>query len=44
MAQIYVTRGLSSSGDTPAMPFRLLNAPEISVIEITATTPQSMLD
>lgn len=44
MAQIYVTRGLSSSGDTPAMPFRLLNAPEISIIEITATSPQSMLE
>ena len=43
-AQIYVTRGLSNSGDTPLMPFRLLNAPEISVITITATTPQSMLD
>ncbi|MBQ4089599.1 MAG: metallophosphoesterase [Clostridia bacterium] len=44
LAQIYVTRGLSSSGDTPAMPFRLLNAPEISIVEITATSPQSMLE
>lgn len=43
-AQIYVTRGLSSSGDTPFMPFRLLNSPEISVITITATSPQSMLE
>lgn len=43
-AQIYVTRGLSTSGDTPAMPFRLLNAPEISIVEITATSPQSMLE
>ena len=43
-AQIYVTRGLSSSGDTPAMPFRMLNSPEISVITITATTPKSMLE
>jgi hypothetical protein len=43
-AQIYVTRGLSSSGDTPLMPFRLLNSPEVSVITITATTPQSMLE
>lgn len=42
--QIYVTRGLASSGDTNLMPFRLLNQPEISVIEITATSPQSMLD
>lgn len=44
LVQIYVTGGLSNSGDTPMMPFRLLNAPEISIIEITATTPQSMLD
>ena len=43
-AQMYVTRGLASSGDTPLMPFRLLNAPEISLITITATSPQSMLE
>ncbi len=43
-AQIYVTAGLSTSGDTPLMPFRMLNSPEISVITITATTPQSMLE
>jgi len=43
-AQLYVTRGLAASGDTPMMPFRLLNRPEISVITITATTPQSMLE
>ena len=43
-AQIYTTRGLSTSGDTPLMPFRLLNSPEISVITITATSPQSMLE
>lgn len=43
-AQIYVTRGLSTCGDTWIMPFRLLNSPEISVITITATSPQSMLE
>lgn len=43
-SQIYVTRGLSTCGDTWIMPFRLLNSPEISVITITATSPQSMLE
>lgn len=41
---LYVTRGLSNSGDTPLMPFRLLNSPQISVITLTATLPTSMLD
>lgn len=43
-SQIYVTRGLSTCGDTWIMPFRLLNSPEISIITITATSPQSMLE
>lgn len=42
--QMYVTRGLSTSGDTPLMPFRLLNSPEISVVTLTATLPTSMLE
>ncbi len=42
--QLYVTRGLSTSGDVPLMPFRLLNSPEISVITLTATLPSSMLE
>ncbi len=42
--QLYVTRGLSTSGDTPLMPFRFLNSPEISVLTLTATLPTSMLD
>ncbi len=42
--QLYVTRGLSTSGDTPLMPFRLLNSPQVSLITLTATLPSSMLE
>lgn len=42
--QLYVSRGLSTSGDTPLMPFRFLNNPQISVITLTATLPASMLE
>ncbi|MBQ3303647.1 MAG: hypothetical protein IJH03_03800 [Clostridia bacterium] len=43
-AQVYITRGLSTSGSVPLMPFRLFNAPEISVITLTSTLPENMLD
>ena len=43
-AQIYITRGLSTSGSVPLMPFRLFNPPEISVITLTSTLPENMLD
>lgn len=41
--QIYITGGLSTNSDTPAMPFRLFNQPEISVLTLTATLPENML-
>ena len=41
---LYVSRGLSTCGDVPLMPFRLLNNPQVSVLTITATLPSSMLD
>ena len=43
-AQTYITRGLSTSGSVPLMPFRLFNSPEISVITLTSTLPENMLD
>jgi predicted MPP superfamily phosphohydrolase len=41
---LYVSRGLSTCGDVPLMPFRLLNNPQVSVLTITATLPSSMLE
>ena len=41
--QMYVTAGLSTTGSAPVMFFRFLNRPQISIIELTATLPQSML-
>ena len=43
-AQVYITRGLSTSGSVPLMPFRLFNPPEISVITLTSTLPENMLE
>lgn len=43
-AQTYITRGLSTNASVPLMPFRLFNAPEISVITLTSTLPENMLD
>ena len=40
---LYITAGLSTPGAAPVMGFRMLNSPEISVIELTATLPESML-
>ena len=42
--QTYITRGLSTNGSVPLMPFRLFNPPEISVITLTSTLPENMLE
>ena len=42
--QVYITRGLSTNSLTPLMPFRLFNAPEISVVTLTSTLPENMLN
>lgn len=41
--QIYISGGLSINGDTPWMAFRLMNQPEITVLTLTSTLPESML-
>lgn len=41
--QVYITGGLSTNADIPLMPFRLFNKPEISLLTLTATLPESML-
>lgn len=41
--QVYTTRGLSTSGSVPLMPFRLFNPPEITVLTLTSTLPENML-
>lgn len=41
--QIYITGGLSINSATPIMAFRLFNQPEISILTLTATLPESML-
>ena len=42
--QVYITKGLSTNGAVPLMPFRLFNAPEISVLTLTSTLPENMLE
>lgn len=42
-SQVYITGGLSTNSDTPALFFRLFNQPEISVLTLTATLPENML-
>ena len=42
--QVYITRGLSTNGKTPLLPFRLFNEPEISVLTLTSTLPENMLE
>jgi len=42
--QTYITRGLPTSSSVPLMPFRLFNSPEISVITLTSTLPENMLE
>lgn len=42
-SQIFITGGLSTNSQTPFMSFRFLNQPELSVLTLTATLPESML-
>ena len=42
--QVYLTRGLSTNGSVPLLPFRLFNEPEISVLTLTSTLPENMLE
>ena len=42
--QVYISRGMSTNGSVPLMPFRLFNAPEISVLTLTSTLPENMLE
>ena len=42
--QVYITGGMSSNGAVRLMPFRLFNGPEISVITLTSTLPENMLE
>lgn len=42
-SQVYITGGLSINSQTPFMAFRFLNQPELSVLTLTATLPESML-
>ena len=39
-----ITAGLSTTGSAPLMFFRFLDRPQISIIELTATLPQNMLE
>ena len=42
--QMYITAGMSSNGSVPLMPFRLFNGPRISMLTLTSTLPENMLD
>ena len=42
--QMYITAGLSTTGRAPLMFFRFLDRPQLSIIELTATLPQNMLE
>lgn len=42
--QVYITAGLSTNSDVPLMPFRLLNSPQISLLTLTSTLPENMLE
>ena len=42
--QVYITKGMSTNSAVPLMPFRLFNGPEISVVTLTSTLPENMLD
>lgn len=41
--QVYITSGLSTNSAVPVMAFRLFNQPEISLLTLSATLPESML-
>lgn len=42
--QVYITGGMSNNGAVPLMPFRLFNSPQISVLTLTSTLPENMLE
>ena len=42
--QVYITGGLGTNGAVKLMPFRLFNGPQISVLTLTSTLPENMLE
>ncbi|MBE5808481.1 MAG: metallophosphoesterase [Clostridiales bacterium] len=44
VSQVYITGGLSTNADVRVMPFRLGNSPQISLLTLTATLPENMLE
>lgn len=42
--QVYITGGLANNGAVKLMPFRLFNGPQISVLTLTSTLPENMLE
>ena len=42
--QLYITGGLGINGAVRLMPFRLFNGPQISVLTLTSTLPENMLE
>ncbi len=42
--QVFITGGMSTNSSVPLMPFRLFNEPEISVLTLTSTLPENMLE
>ena len=42
--QVFITRGLSTNGSVPLLPFRLFNPPEIALLTLTSTLPENMLE
>ena len=42
--QVYITGGLSTTNSIPVLPFRLFNQPEMTVVTLTATLPENMLE
>lgn len=42
--QMYITGGLSTNSTVKLMPFRLFNSPQISVLTLTSTLPENMLE
>lgn len=42
--QQYITGGMSSNSSVALMPFRLFNGPQISLLTLTSTLPENMLE
>ena len=42
--QLYITGGLGINGAVKLMPFRLFNGPQVSVLTLTSTLPENMLE